>query len=72
MLHVCHARGCTIPVPPKLFMCKRHWFSLPKIMRDAVWREYQPGQEQRKVSVTQAYLDVTDEAIDWLWKKENE
>ena len=70
MPHVCHARGCNVQVPPKMFMCRRHWFTLPKSMRDAIWREYQPGQEQRKVAPTSTYYDVTDQAIKWLWDKE--
>lgn len=28
--------------------CREHWYSLPKKIRDAVWREYQPGQEHTK------------------------
>lgn len=46
--HHCHAHGCTRAVPPKLFMCKSHWYALPKPVRDAVWREYRPGQERDK------------------------
>lgn len=43
--HLCHAHGCYTPIAPKLFMCKHHWFSLPRAVRAAVWREYRPGQE---------------------------
>lgn len=31
-----------------MFACKPHWFALPKKIRDAVWREYRPGQELTK------------------------
>jgi hypothetical protein len=31
-----------------MFACKPHWFSLPKDVRDAVWAEYRPGQENDK------------------------
>lgn len=31
-------------VPPEMFMCKRHWFSLPKAMQRAIWNTYRPGQ----------------------------
>lgn len=27
-----------------MFMCRKHWFSLPKAMRDAIWTTYRPGQ----------------------------
>lgn len=46
--HGCHAHGCELEVPPKLFMCRRHWYSLRKPLRDAIWREYRPGQERDK------------------------
>jgi hypothetical protein len=70
MKHLCHARNCQVEVPRKMLMCKRHWFQLPKPMRDAVWREYNPGQEEGRAEVTQAYLEVTDQAINWLAQKE--
>ena len=44
MAHTCHATGCTKNVPPEMFMCKRHWFSLPKSIRDRIWATYRPGQ----------------------------
>ena len=48
MTHTCHAHGCDAPVPPAMFMCRRHWYSLRKPMRDAIWREYRRGQERDK------------------------
>lgn len=67
--HHCHARGCTIAVPPAMFMCKRHWFMLPKPMRDAIWQTYRKGQEIDK-SPSAAYLDNARAAILWLAEKE--
>lgn len=65
MAHTCHARGCSVVVPPRLFMCREHWFALPKPLRDAIWREYVPGQEVGKTPST-GYLEVADEAIRYL------
>lgn len=48
MSHTCHAHGCDKRVPPSMFACKPHWFALPKKIRDAIWREYRPGQENDK------------------------
>jgi hypothetical protein len=48
-----------------MFMCKRHWYMLPKSMRDDVWMEYVPGQERRK-DPTSAYLEVTAAAIRYI------
>lgn len=70
MEHHCHAFQCRTVVSPAMFMCKRHWFMLPLRMRNAVWREYRPGQEERKVAVTEAYLRVTDEAENYVAAKE--
>ena len=47
-MHTCHAHGCKQPVPPAMWGCRSHWYSLPKKIRDAVWREYRPGQENTK------------------------
>lgn len=71
MSHTCHAYGCTKVVPPRLFLCAKHWYMLPQEMRDAVWREYREGQEVRK-DPTSAYLRVADEAIAWLRQREEE
>lgn len=68
-VHTCHAKGCTRPVPPKMFMCKGHWFSLPKPMRDAIWAAYRPGQEITKTP-SREYLAVAREAINWLAAQE--
>jgi len=48
MSHHCHWDGCKREVPPKLWGCKEHWFKLPKPLRDAIWKEYRPGQEITK------------------------
>jgi hypothetical protein len=63
--HHCHAIGCEVPVPPNLFMCKRHWYKLPMFMRDAVWDAYVPGQEVRK-DPSPKYLLVAADAQRWL------
>ncbi len=65
MSHLCHATGCPTPVPPKMFMCKPHWFALPKAMRDEIWVGYVPGQEVRK-DPTDEYLDIAQRCIRYL------
>ncbi len=63
MSHTCHWTGCTKPVPPKLWGCKAHWYKLPKQLRDAIWKEYRPGQEiDKKPSVE--YL-ATAQLVQW-------
>lgn len=48
MAHLCHAHDCASAVPPRMLMCRHHWFSLPRAVRDAIWHEYRPGQERTK------------------------
>lgn len=67
--HYCHAKGCKVRIPPSMFMHKRHWYMLPKAMRDAIWDTYVPGQEFRK-NPSEAYLAAARTAIDYIAKKE--
>ena len=67
--HYCHAEGCKILVPPRLFMCKFHWYQVPKKLRDRIWEEYRPGQEIDK-NPSKKYLKVAAEAIDAVAIKE--
>ncbi|MGI9507139.1 MAG: hypothetical protein ACR2RE_29205 [Geminicoccaceae bacterium] len=68
--HTCHAIGCEKAVPPKMFMCKYHWFMLPKSLRNEIWKAYRPGQEIDKTP-SEDYLMAAKEAIIWLSKKES-
>jgi capsular polysaccharide biosynthesis protein len=69
MRHTCHAKKCLVEVPPKMFMCKRHWYRLPKRMRDKVWELYVPGQEVTKTPSPE-YLAHTAECIRFVWARE--
>lgn len=62
MAHVCHAENCNVPVPPKMMMCRKHWFMVPKPLRDAVWAEYRPGQEITKDPSVE-YIDAAFAAV---------
>jgi hypothetical protein len=46
--HTCHWPNCGMHVPPKMFMCRRHWLILPADLRQRIWTNYQPGQEVTK------------------------
>lgn len=61
MSHHCHAVGCETAVPPKMFMCLRHWRMVPAMLKRAVWGAYRPGQENDK-RPSSIYMEVTDEA----------
>ncbi len=64
MKHTCHFPTCKTECPPAMWGCKKHWFKLPKRLRDQIWATYVPGQEDRK-DPTPAYLDVADEVQRW-------
>lgn len=69
MKHHCHARDCEVPVPPKMLMCRKHWFMLPREKQNAIWRHYVPGQEIRK-DPTPEYLEAMQDAINAVARKE--
>lgn len=43
--HGCPAPGCTKTVPREQLACRRHWYAIPRPLRDAVWTEYQRGPQ---------------------------
>lgn len=69
MSHTCHATDCTVKVSPLLFMCRRHWFSLPMAMRDRIWRTYRPGQCD-DWNISHEYAEAARDAIRFLAQKE--
>ncbi len=69
--HRCHWPGCTRVVPPATWGCKPHWFKLPKPIRDAIWRAYEPGQEITK-SPSAAYLEAARAAQAWIAAQDRE
>jgi hypothetical protein len=52
--------------------CRAHWFALPKNIRDAVYREYRPGQEDDK-QPSLRYMAVQRLAVaHTAWKPDDE
>ncbi len=41
--HNCPINGCGKSVPYNRIMCPRHWFRVPKVLRDAVWSTAELG-----------------------------
>ena len=62
--HHCHWPGCSVAVPPRMFMCRPHWFRLPVLMRHQIWKTYRPGQEIDN-DPSPEYLAAAREALDW-------
>ncbi len=69
MTHLCHAHACSTPVQPAMFMCRSHWFKVPKPLRDAIWETYRRGQEDDK-RPSDAYLKNASEAVKAVAAKE--
>ena len=67
--HTCHATGCQEFVPREMWGCRKHWFMLPKIMRNQIWRYYQSGQEQTG-EPSKLYLLAARDAVIWVAKAE--
>lgn len=65
--HTCHYPACDADVPAKLWGCKKHWFRLPKTLRNRIWATYKTGQEITKTP-SRAYLKVALEVQDWCLK----
>lgn len=69
--HHCHATGCRIEIPPKLMMCRCHWYMVPKMLRDRVWVTYRPGQEIDK-NPSDVYMAVQRRCIQAVEKVDPE
>lgn len=65
MKHTCHWPGCARAVPPKMWGCRNHWYTLPARLRNKVWRAYVPGQEITKTPSPE-YIEVAKAVQDWI------
>jgi hypothetical protein len=45
--------------------CRKHWFTLPKMLRDRIWAAYRPGQEIDK-RPSETYLDAAGAVQLWI------
>lgn len=69
MAHHCHATGCKRAVPPEMFMCKPHWFKLPRAMRFRIWAAYRPGQCD-DWNISHEYAEAAREAVRYIARLE--
>ena len=68
-MHHCHATGCNVNIPPEMFMCKRHWFSLPKRFRAWIWDTYRPGQCD-DWNISKEYSEAAKACVIYIANKE--
>jgi hypothetical protein len=69
MSHHCHAAGCKVSTPPKMFMCRRHWYMVPESTRARISRAYRPGQCD-DWKITSAYVDAAKAGVKAVAEKE--
>lgn len=67
--HHCHWPGCDKQVPPAMWGCRQHWYTLPQDLRNRIWMTYRPGQE-RDWTPSAEYLAVAKAVQQWI--RENE
>lgn len=70
-MHLCHWPSCRKSVPPRLWGCRTHWYTLPLEIRKEIWDTYVPGQEDRK-DPSPEYLAVAEKAQEWAREYEYE
>jgi hypothetical protein len=63
--HHCHWPGCTAQVPPAVWGCKKHWFKLPRNLREKIWGAYRIGQEVN-LTPSREYVKVAIEVQEWI------
>jgi hypothetical protein len=63
--HHCHWPGCTKLCTPAQWGCTKHWFMLPKHLRNEIWKAYRPGQENSK-DPSSSYLTVARKVRQWI------
>lgn len=64
MSHKCHWPTCNKEVPPSMWGCRSHWFTLPGHLRNEIWRTYKAGQEITKTPSAE-YLDAANRVQIW-------
>lgn len=69
--HNCHAPDCPVKVPPSMFACSHHWRILPRHLKDEIWTNYIPGQEDRR-DPSPAYLQAARDAVSWYLENDNQ
>jgi hypothetical protein len=59
---LCRIAGCSREHAANLFCCPNHWWQLPKLLRDDIWRAYRNG----KGVLDDQYLQAAENAEAFL------
>lgn len=63
----CRIDGCSTTHSRDLFCCRRHWYALPKHMRDAIWTAY-----RRQGAFSNEYMQAAENAEAFLEDRDAE
>jgi hypothetical protein len=55
----CAIPGCARPIDPSRLMCRCHWYTVPKELRDRVWATWRSGQD----AYSREHQDAVRQAI---------
>jgi hypothetical protein len=55
----CPIAGCARQIDPSRLMCRCHWYTVPKELRDRVWSTWRSGQG----AYSRAHQDAVSQAI---------
>jgi len=55
----CPIPGCGRQIDPSRLMCRRHWYTVPKELRDQVWATWRSGQ----AAFSREHRDAVSRAI---------
>lgn len=61
-VHRCHATACQKITPPSMWGCRRHWFMVRREIRNRIYANYRPGQEN-DWKPSRAYLLAARDAV---------
>ena len=60
--HECPAVSCRRKIEVKFLMCQKHWFMLPKGMRESLWHHYKNGQNEGRVAPNPEWVRTLEQA----------
>lgn len=63
--HFCAAH-CDQTIPRGQLMCKRHWFLVPRMIRDEVTRTWEEFKKHKSAEKLQAYREAAGKAVRFL------
>lgn len=61
--HYCKAPGCKQKVDNCFLMCHKHWYMVPREIRNEIWRTYQP-MSWGDLDLFERYVRATEQAIE--------